>query len=428
MTTSRIPGFYQLSRQERLAILDKMYSFNDEEWRGLQAEGALSHDTTEKLIENAIGQYALPIGVAPNFRINQKDYVVPMVIEEPSVIASASHIAKIVRESDGFAATATDRMMIGQIQVMDCADFESARRTLLRQEDMLVKAANEAQPGMKERGGGARRIEVRQLDAGTGRDRDHTLVVHLLIDTCDAMGANTINTMVEAIAPLVEELSAGKVHLRILSNYTDDCIARASCDIPPSLLTTGEFSGENVRDGIVSAYQFATRDVHRAVTHNKGVMNGVDAVAIATGNDWRAVEAAAHAYTSRFGRYDSMTTWSVAENGHLVGSLELPMPVGTVGGSIGIHPMAQLSQKLLQVESAPELARVIVAVGLAQNLGALKALATDGIQKGHMALQSRSVALSAGARGDQVDEIARQLTESNDFSLEKARVLLESMQ
>lgn len=425
MSISRIPGFYKLSVNERLQELDQQVHFTEEEWAILQSGSSLPLDKVDKMVENAIGIYPLPYGVGLNFQINGKDYLVPMAIEEPSVIASASHIAKMVREADGFQAETTGRLMIGQIQIVGCEDIEAARQILLDNEKMFLEKANAPHPGMAARGGGAKSIEVRLIDDEAGHRYNRMLVMHLMIDTRDAMGANTINTMVESIAPMVEELTKGKVYLRILSNYTDSCLARARCVIPPHLLATSTFSGEEVRDGVIAAYEFAARDVYRAVTHNKGVMNGVDSVVMATGNDWRAIEAAAHAHAARFGRYGSMTKWSVDENGCLVGELELPMPVGIVGGSIGIHPMAQLSQKLLNVDSASELAGVIVAVGLAQNLGALKALVTDGIQKGHMALHARSVAMAAGAEGDLIDKVARGLQEANDYRIEKARELLE---
>ncbi|HET7658215.1 MAG TPA: hydroxymethylglutaryl-CoA reductase, degradative, partial [Bacillales bacterium] len=404
MTGSRFPGFYKLSTEERQRRICEACDLSNEEWETLISEGALTHDTADKMIENVIGQYALPFGVGLNFQINGKDYLVPMAVEEPSIIASASHIAKMVRQAGGFTAKTTERMMIGQIQVLSCPDLSAARRALFQNEQQLLDEANATHPKMVERGGGAKRIEVRTLE-----DAEDMLVVHLLVNTCDAMGANTINTMVETIAPQVERLTGGKVHLRILSNFTDECLASARCVIPQELLASDGYSGERVRDGIVEAFQFADRDIYRAVTHNKGVMNGIDPVVIATGNDWRAIEAAAHAYASRFGRYRSMTEWFVDEKGSLVGTLELPMPVGIVGASIGIHPTVKLSHKLLQVENARELAEVIISVGLAQNLGALKALATEGIQKGHMALQARSVAMTAGARGELVNLVAEQL-------------------
>lgn len=425
MKISRIPGFYKQTIEERVAKIAEMCSFTDEEILNISSQGALSVSQADKMIENAIGIYSLPLGLGLNFMINGKDYLVPMAIEEPSVVASASHIAKIVREAGGFTTKATERLMIGQIQVVGCSDFAFAKQELLKNKEQLIELANSAYPSLLARGGGAKDIEVRLLNEESTSRFSQMVVVHVLVNTCDAMGANMINTMVEALAPYVEEITGGKVYLRILSNYVDQCLASARCVIPPHLLATGTFSGEEVRDGIVYAYEFAASDKYRAVTHNKGVMNGIDAVVIATGNDWRAIEAAAHAHASRFGNYGSMTEWSVDEDGNLVGEIELPMPVGIVGGSIQIHPIAKLVHKILDVRSASELAQVIVAVGLAQNLGALKALATDGIQKGHMALHARSVAMTAGAKGKLVDIIAQQLVEAKEIRVNKAKQLLE---
>jgi hydroxymethylglutaryl-CoA reductase len=427
MKTSRLPGFYKLTLQERIAKLAEIYDLSVSEVETLASQGALSLTTADKMIENAVGIYSLPIGVGLNFLINGKDYLVPMAIEEPSVVASASHIAKLVREAGGFTATATERHMIAQVQVVGCADWGAAAEALLDARENLIAAANDVHPSMVERGGGCRDLVVRLINDEEGSAYSTMLIVHLIVDTCDAMGANTVNTMAEALAPAIEELTGGKVYLRILSNYTDQCLAKARCVIPPALLATGEFSGEEVRDAVILAWEFADSDVYRAVTHNKGVMNGVDAVVIASGNDWRAIEAAAHAHAAKDGRYRSMTVWSKDEAGNLVGELELPMPVGIVGGSIGLHPMAQIAQKFLRVKSAAELGQVIVATGLAQNLGALKALVTHGIQRGHMALHARSVAMTAGAEGELVDRIADALVAAKDIKVAKAKALLEQL-
>lgn len=318
--------------------------------------------------------------------------------------------------------------MICQIQVVGCDDWGGACEALFEAEEGLLAAANAVHPAMVERGGGASGLEIRLLNDEPDSKYGRMLVVHLLVDTCDAMGANTINSMAEALAPMVEELTGGKVCLRILSNYTDRCLATASCRIPPALLASNGFDGEAVVEGILHAQAMAASDVYRAVTHNKGVMNGVDAVVIASGNDWRAIEAAAHAHACRMGHYGAMTDWHRDAEGYLCGSLELPMPVGTVGGSIGLHPMAQIAHKFMGVQSASELAEVIVAVGLAQNLGALRALVTDGIQKGHMALHARSVAMTAGAKGDLVDLIAADMVEAREIRVSKARELLATHQ
>lgn len=423
--TSRIPGFYKYSVEERRELIARMHQLSDEEKEQLSSAISLPVETADKMIENVVGTFSLPLGLGLNFLINEKEYVIPMAIEEPSVVASASYIAKIVRDAGGFQTEASDRIMIGQIQVVGCTDFQEAKRAVEKQKEQLIQEANEAYPSIVARGGGATDIDVRVLNEHADSTYGQMLVIHVYVDTRDAMGANIINTMVESIAPTVENITKGKVYLRILSNLADRSLARAKCVIPPSLLASDGFTGEDVRDGVVHAYEFAASDPYRAVTHNKGIMNGIDPVVIATGNDWRAVEAGAHAYAARSGTYGSMTTWSVDEQGNLVGELELPMSIGTVGGAIRVHPISKIAHKLLDVESAKELAQVIVAVGLAQNLGALKALATDGIQKGHMALHSRSVAVAAGATGEMIDIIANRMVEDKEIRVGKAKQLLE---
>ncbi|MBU5267906.1 hydroxymethylglutaryl-CoA reductase, degradative [Virgibacillus proomii] len=425
MKTSRIPGFYKQTITERRELLKNMDAFSEETLKDLVAKEPLPLETADKMIENVVGTFPLPLGLGLNFLINGKEYLVPMAIEEPSVVASASHIGKIVREAGGFTTEATERIMIGQIQVVGCPDYQVARAALLNEQATLLEQANASYPSIVKRGGGAKDLEVRLLNEQAGSTYQQMLVLHIYINTCDAMGANIINTMVESLAPTVEKITKGKVYLRILSNLADRCLARAKCVIPPYLLKTGAFSGEEVRDGVIHAYEFAAADPYRAVTHNKGIMNGIDPIVIATGNDWRAVEAGAHAYAARHGQYTSMTTWSVDNEGNLVGELELPMSVGTVGGSINVHPLAKAALQMLDVESAQELAQVIVAVGLAQNLGALKALATDGIQKGHMALHSRSVAIAAGATGELIDIVSQKLIELNEIRVGKAKELVE---
>ncbi|GAA0594232.1 hydroxymethylglutaryl-CoA reductase, degradative [Virgibacillus siamensis] len=425
MKTSRIPGFYNKTVEERRELLTAMESFTEDEMDILFSKEPLPTETADKMIENVIGTFPLPLGLGLNFLINDKEYTIPMAVEEPSILASASHIAKIVREAGGFTAESSERVMIGQIQVVGCTDFAEAKETILQEKDALIDAANASYPSLMARGGGAEDLEVRVLNESSDSQYGQMLVLHVYINTCDAMGANIINTMVESLAPTVEKLTGGKVYLRILSNYPDRSLAKARCVIPPELLATNDFSGEAVRDGVIHAYEFAASDPYRAVTHNKGIMNGIDPIVIATGNDWRAVEAGAHAHASRFGKYGSMTVWSKDNKGNLVGELELPMSVGTVGGSIRVHPMAKISLKILGVETARELAQVMVTVGLAQNLGALKALATDGIQKGHMALHSRSVAIAAGATGEMIDIIAERLVNEKEIRVGKAKELVD---
>src|SRR5690625_2640850 len=401
-----------------------MHDLSDGEAKDLFSDQALLADTADKMIENVVGTYSLPLGLGLNFLINEKEYVVPMAIEEPSVVASASYIAKIVREAGGFTTEATDRVMIGQIQVVGCPDMEAAKEAVLKEKAALIEDANAAYPSLVARGGGAEDLEVRILNEEATSPYNQMLVLHIYVNTCDAMGANIINTMVESLAPVVEQLTKGKVYLRILSNYADRCLARARCVIPTDLLESKGFTGEEVRDGVIHAYQFAASDPYRAVTPNKGIMNGIDPVVIASGNDWCDVEAGSQAYAARHGEYCSMTKWSSDEEGNLVGELELPVAVGIGGSATRVHPTAQLALKILDVDSASELAQLIVAVGLAQNLGALKALVTDGIQKGHMALHSRSVAIAGGATGEMVDMIAKQLIESKDIRVGKAKQLV----
>lgn len=425
MKPSRIPGFYKKTLEERKKLIYDMYSFTEEELDVLESKAPLTDDTADHMIENVIGTFQLPLGLGLNFLINGKEYIVPMAIEEASVVASASHIAKIVRDAGGFVAESSERLMIGQIQVVGCSDFEEAKRTILENKQVLLDAANDAYPSIKARGGGAEDLDVRILNEQEDSPYSKMLVIHLYVDTVDAMGANLINTMAESVAPLVEELTEGKVYLRILSNLADRSLARSRCVIPPDLLKTGEFSGEEVRDGVILAYEFAASDPYRAATHNKGIMNGIDPIVIATGNDWRAVEAGAHAYAVKDGQYTSMSTWWKDEEGNLVGELELPMSLGIVGGATRVHPMAKMALKLLDVESAKELAEVIVSVGLAQNLGALKALATEGIQRGHMSLHSRSVAMAAGATGELIDIVTNEMIRQNEIRVGKAKELVE---
>ncbi|HLS60652.1 MAG TPA: hydroxymethylglutaryl-CoA reductase, degradative [Virgibacillus sp.] len=425
MKTSRIPGFYKLSVDERRDLLTKMNSLTEEEKELFYSNATLPVNIADNMIENVVGTFSLPLGLGLNFLVNGKEYTVPMAVEEASIVASASYIAKIVREAGGFEATATDRVMIGQIQVVGCPDFEQAKEEVLQHKDKLIAAANDAYPSIKKRGGGAEDLEVRILNEEPSSKYNQMLILHMYINTVDAMGANMINTMVEAIAPLVEELTKGTVYLRILSNLADRCLAKSRCVIPPHLLASDGFTGEEVRDGVIHAYEFAASDPYRATTHNKGIMNGIDPVVIATGNDWRAVEAGAHAYAAKDGHYTSMTKWYADEEGNLVGELELPMAIGTVGGATRVHPMSQLALKILDIDTADELSKLLVSVGLAQNLGALKALATDGIQKGHMTLHSRSVAIAAGATGEMVEIIAKKLVEAKEIRVGKAKELLE---
>ena len=394
--TSRLPGFYKLSLKDRAAVVAELAGLTASEKAILMGEG-LSPDQADQMIENVVGIHALPLGIAVNFLINGQDYLIPMAIEEPSVVAGASFAARLVREGGGFTTSSDEPVMIGQIQVLDVADPQAARSELLAQKSRLLQLADQTDPLIVSLGGGARDLIVRIVEDST---IGPMVVAHLLFDCRDAMGANTVNTACEALAPEVENITGGRVVLRILSNLADRRLARAKCTIPTDVLAIESFTGQTVSKRIVEAYALAANDPYRAATHNKGIMNGVDAVAIATGQDWRAVEAGAHAYAARNGRYTSLSHWSVDADGNLVGTLELPLAVGIVGGASRVHPTARVTLKILGVTTAQELAEVMAAVGLAQNLAALRALATEGIQRGHMALHARQVAIAAGATGD----------------------------
>lgn len=419
--SSRIPGFYRLDVDARHGKLREQFGLSEEELRILRDGGQLDVGRADKMVENCVGVFGLPIGLGLNFLVNGRDYAVPMVVEEPSVVAAVSNMARTVRQAGGFTADADDSVMIGQVQVLDVPDPEGAVARLEEARLAIIDKANAVHPNMKRRGGGARDIEIRRFG-----EPYPMLVVHILADCGEAMGANAINAMAEGVAPLIEELTGGRVNLRILSNLADRRCARARCRIPELLLAGNGFSGTEVAEGIVDAYRFAAVDPYRAATHNKGIMNGIDAVAIATGNDWRGVEAGAHAFAARSGRYSSLTKWW-REEGHLHGFIELPMAVGVVGGSTNVHPTIRVMRKILGVESAAELGMVMAAVGLAQNLGALRALATEGIQRGHMSLHARQIALAAGAEGAEVDAVAQQLVAMGKIKVDVARDLLAGL-
>jgi hydroxymethylglutaryl-CoA reductase len=426
MTDSRIPRFYQLSVEERLRELRDRGVIDERDYEALSTGSyILTPAKADRLTENVVGVFAMPMGLGLNFRINGRDRVVPMVVEEPSIIAAVSSAALLVRESGGFTSTAEDPLLIGQVQVLDVPDPDAARESILDARDRILDVANATHPNMVARGGGALDVEVhfRGESAGNGE----LLVVHLVVDSRDAMGANLVNTMCEAVGPVIEELSGGRVFLRILSNLTDRAIVRSRMVVPAERLATEHFDGEQVRDGIVLAGEFAELDVYRATTHNKGIMNGIDAVAIATGNDWRAIEAAAHAYAASSGRYRPLTRWSADADGNLVGEIELPLKVGTVGGQVQSNPVVRIAHGILDTPGAKELAEIMAAVGLAQNLGALKALSTEGIQPGHMRLHARSVAVAAGADEEQFDEVVDRLVASGDIKVWKAQKIIEML-
>jgi hydroxymethylglutaryl-CoA reductase len=372
-----------------------------------------------------VGVFGLPLGIATNFLVNGRDVLVPMAIEEPSVVAGASYMAKLARAGGGFIAESSQPEMIAQIQVLEVPDPTGARQQLLEHKLEALAIVDQVDPTIVQLGGGGRDVEVRILeDTPIGA----MLVVHLIVDTRDAMGANTVNAAAERLTQWVEQMTGGRVHLRILTNLADRRLARARARIPVQELALETFEAERVRDGILEAWAFAAADPYRAATHNKGIMNGIDAVLVATGNDWRAVEAGAHAYAARGGRYTSLSRWRVDKNGDLEGELELPLAVGTVGGATRVHPAASASLQLMGVESARALAEIVVSVGLAQNLAALRALATEGIQRGHMRLHARQIALAAGAEGDAISSVVEQLLAGNDIRLERAQSLVREWQ
>jgi len=419
--SSRLRSFYRHSPKERLRIVAEWADLTADEVATLRQ--GLSVAQGDKMIENVVATHGLPLGIAVNFLINGRDYLIPMVIEEPSVVAGASYAAKLARAGDGFWTESSEPEMIGQIQVLGVDDLPAARQRLLDNRERLLVLANEQDPVIVRLGGGARDLEARILnDTPAGP----MLILHLIYDCRDAMGANTVNTACEALAPLVEKISGGRVRLRILSNLADRRLARARTAIPVEALSRPEdgFSGEEVAQGIVEAWAFAAADPYRAATHNKGIMNGIDAVVLATGNDWRAVEAGAHAYAARSGRYTSLSQWQRDVKGNLVGSIELPLAVGIVGGATRVHPMAKLALKILGVKTARELAEVIAAVGLAQNLAAIRALAAEGIQRGHMRLHARQVAAASGATGELVDRVAARLVAERQIRLDRAEEIL----
>ncbi len=423
MSTSRIPSFYNLPLDERAQKLAEAAGLSLEELAGLHAAG-LSAEGADHMVENAVGTFALPLGIGLNFVVDGREVLVPMAIEEPSVIAGASFMAKLARAGGGFRTTSSEPLMIGQMQVLEVKDLQASRTALLAHKADLLALADDIDPLLKKLGGGARDLEVRLIDDSP---IGAFLVVHLIYDVRDAMGANAVNTACERLAPQVEKISGGRVHLRILSNLADRRLTRAECTIPAAELAFGDFSGERVRDGILEAWAFAAADPYRAATHNKGIMNGVDAVVIATGNDWRAIEAGAHAYAARGGRYTSLSTWARDEQGNLTGWLEMPMAVGIVGGATKVHPGAKAGLKLMGVQRAADLAGIIVSVGLAQNLAALRALATEGIQRGHMTLHARQVAAAAGASGEQIERIAAQMVAEKTIRIDRAEEILNGL-
>ncbi|MGD0750751.1 MAG: hydroxymethylglutaryl-CoA reductase, degradative [Anaerolineales bacterium] len=425
MTTSRIPGFYNLPMDERLDKLATAAGLSSQELAALRSADGMLDEQADHMVENAVGTFGLPLGIGLNFIVNGREVLVPMAIEEPSVVAGASFMAKLARAGGGFTASMSAPEMIGQMQVLDVKDLMTASLNLYQHKAELLAEADSVDPLLTKLGGGARDLEVRIIEESP---IGAFLVVHLIYDVRDAMGANAVNTACEKLAAHVEEITGGRVHLKILSNLSDRRLARVRCTIPVAALAFDDFSGEQVRDGIIEAWAFAVADPYRAATHNKGIMNGVDAVVIATGNDWRAIEAGAHAYAARDGRYTSLSTWVKDARGDLTGELEMPMAVGIIGGATQVHPAARAALKLMGIQTAAELAGIIASVGLAQNLAALRALATEGIQRGHMSLHARQVAIAAGAVGNQIEKVAAQMVADKTVRIDHAEEILKSME
>lgn len=418
---SRIKNLRSMTPQDRIEAVARATDMSNEDQRVLSGADVLPIALADGMIENVIGKFELPLGIATNFTVNGRDYVIPMVTEEPSVVAAASYMARIARGCGGFVTSSDAPIMRAQIQVLRADDPHGARQRLLAARDELITAANQRDKVLIGLGGGCKDIEVQVFgDTPVGP----MVVLHLLVDVRDAMGANTVNSMAETLAPRVAEIARGEVRLRILSNLADLRLVRARVEIAPEALSTETLRGEDVVAGIVEAGALAIIDPYRAATHNKGIMNGIDSVVVATGNDWRAIEAGAHAYAARDGKYTSLSRWECGANGALVGTLELPMALGLVGGATKTHPAAQAAIRLLGVKTAVELAEVTAAVGLAQNMAALRALATEGIQKGHMTLHARNIAILAGAQGDEVDRVARAMAVAGDVSVERAEAVL----
>lgn len=416
MKTSSYSGFFKLSTEERLREVAEFAGLDEKETAILGSADSLDDDKADHMIENVIGKFALPMGVAINFVINGKDVIIPMVTEEPSVVAACSNAAKMARPSGGFKASSSGNVMIAQIQVLGVAAPFAAKSSILERKDEIIRICNEKDPVLVNFGGGVKDVEVRVIDTMAGP----MVIVHLLVDTLDAMGANAVNTMAEAVAPYIEEITEGSVELRILSNLADRRLVRVRATWKKE-----DIGGTEVVDKMLNAYAFAAADPYRAATHNKGTMNGIVPVVIATGNDTRAIESGAHSYAARNGRYTSLTTWEKDENGDLVGSIEIPMAVGLVGGATKIHPAAQAAVKILGVKSAAELGQIIAAAGLANNMAAMKALATEGIQRGHMSLHARNLANTVGAKGEILETIVKQMVREKKVRLEYAQELFD---
>jgi hydroxymethylglutaryl-CoA reductase len=406
-----------MTLKQRLQLVKNFANLTDTDLKALKNNAGLSFDIANNMVENAIGAIALPLGIATNFRINGKDYLIPMAIEEPSVIAAASNAAKIARMKGGFTAHADQSLMIGQVQVVGLRHPMASGQKVLKIKKRILEIANRKSKTLAKRSAGAKDVTFSLIDTSKGK----MLIIELKIDVGDAMGANIVNTMCEAVAPYIEDATGGRVLLKILSNYATERLARASA------VFSKEEIGSDVVNDILLAHAFAMADQYRCTTHNKGVMNGVIAAANATGQDSRAIEAGAHSYAARNGRYSSLTSWRKNSSGDLVGSIEIPLAVGTVGGASSVHPLAKICLKILRVRTAQELACVIASAGLAQNFAALRALVSEGIQKGHMGLHARNIAMMAGAEGKLIDAVAKKIADEGDVTVRRAREVLKTL-
>jgi hydroxymethylglutaryl-CoA reductase len=415
---SSIPGFYKLGIDERLEKVKEQVSLSDEEVETIRNTGSLDSDQADRMIENVIGVMPITLGVATNFKINGNDYLVPMAIEEPSVVAAASNSAKMARAEGGFTTSSTEPRMIGQIQLTGMGDPDEAKDAIMAKKDELLDLANEQDPILVKFGGGAKDLEVRIIETIRG----HMVIVHMIVDCRDAMGANAVNTMAEAIAPELEEITGGKVYLRIISNLAVHRLARAE-----AVFSKDAIGGPEVVEGILNAFAFADADPYRATTHNKGIMNGITAVVLATGNDTRAIEAGAHSYAAISGEYKTLTRYEKNEDGDIVGTIELPMAIGLIGGATAVHPTARACVKILGVKTASELGEVMASVGLAQNFAAMRALATEGIQRGHMGLHARNIAVMAGAEGSEIERVVERLVAEKKVRMDRAKEVLDEI-
>ncbi|MFQ6136002.1 MAG: hydroxymethylglutaryl-CoA reductase, degradative [Candidatus Hydrothermarchaeales archaeon] len=416
--SSRISGFYKLSPEERLKVVKEFAGLNDEEVEAIRNTGGIDIEQVDRMIENVVGTQDVPLGIATNFLIDGKDYLIPMAIDEPSVVAAASNAAKMARAKGGFKTSATEPLMIGQIQLIDVENPSKAKEQILAKKDEIIELANEQDPILVKFGGGMKDIEVRVIDTITGA----MVITHLIVDCRDAMGANAVNTMAEAVAPLIERITGGRVLLRIISNLAVHRLARAEAVFAKEVI-----GGEETVDAIIKAYAFAAADPYRCATHNKGIMNGITAMVLATSNDTRAIEAGAHAYAAFGGSYKPLTTYEKNEDGDLVGRIELPLAVGLIGGATAVHPIARANVKILGVKTASDLARIMAAAGLAQNFAALRALATEGIQRGHMSLHARNVAIMAGAEGEMIDGVVEILLKEGKVRFDRAKEIVEEL-